>query len=135
MCYTEGSDEDFRIANLITNELESRHLTGYLEDRDSVPGQSIVSSLGDVLNKVKKIILLITSESINNNWFTFKMHSSIVNELDETAKYGNNNRIIPIYSGVGLNQKPDIVAHLHGAEFYETPSFYDLLERSLIDED
>lgn len=87
------ADEDQKIANEIYSLLESDEhgLHGYCKNRDGELGGYVIEQIMDVIQESKKIILLISKNSVNEGNFNFCSVASVTEAIKKNVR-----KVIPI---------------------------------------
>lgn len=92
--YDEQTEQDGNYAHRIMEYLEQeRQLSGYAEFRDGQAGQSIFKNFEHALNNSRYVLVLISSESIKDNWWDRQVETSLFHRLHGV----NKDTVVPIY--------------------------------------
>jgi hypothetical protein len=116
----ENNDKDTQVANKIKEYLErEHHLKGYLEHQDGLAGRSVFGNFENALLGSHYVILLISSESINDGWWKNQMESSLFHHLTKMSQ----ENIIPIYlPNLNLDLLPPSLSIYTGVNYDDNAS-------------
>ncbi|KAL3866435.1 hypothetical protein ACJMK2_043731 [Sinanodonta woodiana] len=111
--FEENAKEDRAVAIDILEYLEKNgdgHLKGYIEERDAILGKTHISNLDDVITNSRFVIVILSQEALQRNWFEFKLHASLTHRLNSNLR----NTIIPIYTG---HVQPPSLNTINGVDY------------------
>ncbi|KAL3866437.1 hypothetical protein ACJMK2_043733 [Sinanodonta woodiana] len=113
--YQEDERQDSSVAINILDYLEQngdRQLKGYIEDRDAILGRTHINNMDNIITNSRFVIVILSEEALQRNWFKFKLHASLKHRLDSDLR----NTVIPIYTG-HVHTVPPSLALINGVDY------------------
>ena len=123
--YVCHDEEDRSYAKTLLEFLESPdngNLKAFHEERDGLLGRTNINTIDYAINNSRHIILLLSRNSLSNNWFELKVHASVQHRLDSPVP----NSVIPVYLSrfreMGII--PATLRTIAGIEYDSDPNSY-----------
>ncbi|CAH1796974.1 unnamed protein product [Owenia fusiformis] len=143
LCYNQNDENDAWKLCKALEEIEldnGRKIQGFIDCRDGHPGKSIFSNMGEALQLSKKVLVLLTENSMCEKAFTsdkegalfeFKVHTTLQISMEDFVRGSQvpgsiGTYVVPVFNGFSPKRAPPLMKNLFGIDLQQNNPFTDV---------
>jgi TIR domain/Mind bomb SH3 repeat domain len=119
MVFISHSSKDKWIARRLSQDLEARDITTFLDEKDIQTGDSIDDSIQEHLAESDEVLMLLSPTALDSHW--------VLLEIGGARALGK--RLVPVLLHVGANELPAPLAKGLARDLNDIERYYEEIER------